>query len=189
MWFTFTWRHLPLVRPGQLIAIMAAFPWYTVLYVISCLDFIKSLYYRVIQLFISLKALHIWGVFSHVRGLWKHHQSEEPLKGSFLIFLSADRCWLRLPHVDFSPSASAYRHVNIVHFSVEKLHFRTEDISVSTGQAPSFSTPISWFTSFNMTEPPLHLHHPRHASCPLYAICFAHCVHIYIDVMHIFIHV
>lgn len=30
------------------------------------------------------------------------------------------------------------------------------------------------------------LHHSSHDSTFLYAICFAHCVHIYIDVMHIF---
>ena len=150
------------------------------------LIFIKSLYCRVIQVQKHFISEGFSLTNPHVLEVWG---STVNLKNLLTVPFNVLASWQMLAFIDFSPPAPAYAHVNIVHFSVEKLIFKTEDISVSTGEAPSFSTSIRWYTFFIVAEPLLCLHHPRHASCPLYAICFAHCVHIYIDVMHIFIHV
>lgn len=124
-----------------------------------------------------------------MRRLWKHRQSEEPVKVPWTFLSASLLSYLELTGVGsgipvltsaltLQFTCAIYHHVSIVLFSVEKLHFRTElctrcmsfgDVSGSTDEAQSFSALISWFTSFivALSPPPM--------PCLLSFVCHMFC--------------
>lgn len=108
--------------------------------------------------------------------LWRHHQSEEPLKVPSTFLFGVYRFGLRLSSPPPVPSCI----MALVLFGRE--HQFTEICGLTGRWWRHQVFPPSSFHSRGSVC----LHHSSLDSTFLYAICFAHCVHIYIDVMHIF---